>query len=318
VIEGGAGDDTLGSGSGNNTLNGGDDNDTLSGGVGADTMIGGTGNDLYFVDSAADVIVEAAGQGTDRLAAGASYVLAPGVSVEIMTTLGSGTTTAINLTGNELANSITGNAANNILNGAGGADTMTGAAGNDAYTVDNALDRIVEAAGQGTDNVNTSVSYVLGTGVSAETLRTVNPAATTVINLVGNELANIVTGNAGSNVINGAFGNDTLNGGGGNDFFVFSSALNATANVDTVNDFNVVQDTIQLKNTIFTTLALGTLVAGAFNTGAAATQADDRIVYNTSTGALIYDLNGNAAGGGIQFAKLTAGLALTNADFMAI
>ena len=69
---------------------------------------------------------------------------------------------------------------------------------------------------------------------------------------------------------------------------------------------------------IFTGLAAGTLNADAFHIGAAAADAEDRIIYNSATGALSFDSNGNAAGGVIRFAQLTAGLALTNADFVAV
>ena len=60
------------------------------------------------------------------------------------------------------------------------------------------------------------------------------------------------------------------------------------------------------------------IAAGAFNTGAAATQADDRIVYNAATGALIYDADGNGAGAALAFAFLRPNLALTNADFVIV
>ena len=70
---------------------------------------------------------------------------------------------------------------------------------------------------------------------------------------------------------------------------------------------------------MFTALtALGRLTADAFHIGAAAADAEDRIIYNSATGALSYDANGTGAGGSIQFAKLTAGLALTNADFVVV
>jgi Ca2+-binding RTX toxin-like protein len=64
--------------------------------------------------------------------------------------------------------------------------------------------------------------------------------------------------------------------------------------------------------------AAGTLAAGAFVTGSAAADADDRIIYNNATGALIYDSNGTGAGGATQFALLSTGLALTNSNFTVV
>lgn len=56
---------------------------------------------------------------------------------------------AINATGNGVANLLTGNGAANRLDGKGGADTMIGGDGDDTYTVDNAGDQIVEFDGKG-------------------------------------------------------------------------------------------------------------------------------------------------------------------------
>ncbi len=61
-----------------------------------------------------------------------------------------------------------------------------------------------------------------------------------------------------------------------------------------------------------------TLAAAAFHIGATAADLADRIICNASTGALTYDANGNVAGGGVQFAFLTPGLAFTTADFVVL
>jgi Ca2+-binding RTX toxin-like protein len=65
-------------------------------------------------------------------------------------------------------------------------------------------------------------------------------------------------------------------------------------------------------------LAAGTLNADAFHIGPAAADAEDRIIYNSTSGALSFDSNGSATGGATKFAQLTAGLLLTNADFLVV
>ena len=156
---------------------------------------------------------------TDNVNASVSYALAAGVAIETLRTTNAAGTTAINLTGNEFANIIIGNAGNNILNGGGGADTLNGLARQRCVSsLTMSADKVTDTAG--IDNVNASVSYALAASVAIETLRTINAAATTAINLTGNEFANIVTGNAGDNIINGGAGNDTLNGGLGNDILI--------------------------------------------------------------------------------------------------
>ena len=45
---------------------------------------------------------------------------------------------------------------------------------------------------------------------------------------------------------------------------------------------------------------------------------DDHIIYNKATGALIYDANGSAAGGAVQFATLVNKPALQASDFVVI
>ncbi|MEO5340557.1 MAG: putative Ig domain-containing protein [Magnetococcus sp. MYC-9] len=193
-----------------NILSGGAGNDTLNGAAGADTLIGGAGDDAYAVDNIDDRVVEVAGEGVDTVSASVNHTLAD--AVENLTLTGSA---ALRATGNELDNLLVGNAAANTLDGAAGSDTLTGGAGNDTYIVDNVGDTVVEMTGQGTDSVQSSVSYTLGANV--EHLILVGNAA---IDGTGNDLNNRLTGNVAVNILSGGAGNDTLNGGGGADTLI--------------------------------------------------------------------------------------------------
>jgi Ca2+-binding RTX toxin-like protein len=145
----------------------------------------------------------------------------------------------------------------------------------------------------------------------------------------GNELRNRLNGNGGGDrleggdeddVLNGGLGADTLVGGAGRDSFEFDTALGA-GNIDTINDFSVLSDTITLDTAVFTELELNgfdvrVLDAEAFRFGAAAVDADDRIIYNSVTGALFYDSDGNGAAAAVQFATIGTLLNLSNDDFV--
>jgi Ca2+-binding RTX toxin-like protein len=301
--------DSIGIGNGlANMMTGNAGDNILNGGAGVDLLQGGLGNDSYVVDHASDQVMEAANAGTDTVFSLVAHTLA--ADVERLYLSG---TAAINGFGNALANTINGNSAANILNGGAGADILRGNLGNDTYFIDHASDVVFEIDGQGADTVIATTSYVLAAGRSVETLRTTGSASTYVVNLVGNELANTIAGNAAANLLLGKAGNDTLIGGGGNDTFRFDTLL-GVSNIDSIIDYNAAQDTIQLENAIFTGLATGTLAANAFRVGTAAADADDRIIYNSATGALIFDSNGNGSGGAIQFATLTTKPAISAAE----
>ena len=45
---------------------------------------------------------------------------------------------------------------------------------------------------------------------------------------------------------------------------------------------------------------------------------DDRIIYDSVTGNIYYDADGNGAGTAVLFAQVAAGTALTNADFLIV
>ena len=292
------------------------------GGVGAaDTLSGGAGNDTYYVSNAGTVIIETAGGINDRVAARVSFVLAADDDIEHLTTSNSAGTGLINLTGNALKQEITGNAGDNVLDsGTGAADTLTGLAGNDTYIVRNAGDVIAESADQGTmDRVNAAVSFVLDSSDDIEILQTVNASGTALINLTGNGLVQTIIGNNAVNVLDGRGGNDILFDGGGADTFRFSTALDATTNVDTIMEYDSGTDIIGLANAIFGSL-LGTVTALDFvvnNTGLAQT-AEQNLIYNAATGALLYDADGLDGAAATQFATLTNIPTLLFSDFVLV
>ena len=132
----------------------------------------------------------------------------------------------------------------------------------------------------------------------------------------GNALANTITGNTSANVLDGGLGSDKLTGGTGKDVFQFSTEL-GIGNIDRITDFKVVDDTIALDDAIFTSLAAASLQT-AFYKGATAQGAENRILYDSATGALWYDADGNGEEIAVQFAMLAQKLALTSADFMIV
>ena len=119
---------------------------------------------------------------------------------------------------------------------------MYGGLGNDTYIVDNAGDVVTENPGEGSDLVQSSITYTLGSDVENLTLTGSN-----AINGTGNGLDNILTGNSAANVLSGGDGDDTIHGGGGadmltggigNDTFTFSDISDSLpGSAATITDF---------------------------------------------------------------------------------
>lgn len=216
-----------------------------------------------------------------------------------------------------------GEAGNDTLHGStGGLDRLDGGAGSDTYVLGGQNAIIVDSSG--VDLITCSISRSIGSLSFIENLALTGTAAINGVGngnnnaLAGNSAANSLNGSAGNDSLNGGLGNDTLIGGTGTDTFLFNTALNASTNVDMIGDFAVVDDTIRLDNAIFTALtATGTLSASLFTANAAgiAQDADDRIIYDSDSGRLYYDSNGNAAGGSVHFATVAVSLTLTANDF---
>lgn len=304
-----------------NKLEGLGGNDTLNGMGGADTLIGGDGSDTYYVDNAGDAVIETnallSSGGSDLVISSITYEL--GANVE---NLRLNSSAAINGTGNTLNNTIYAGGGANIIEGGAGVDTLS----------------YVYASTTGTTGVTLNLSILNSSGQATASGISGADLVKNIENLTGSNYADALTGNAGANalaggtgddtldgssgndVLNGGAGNDSLTGGAGLDTFVFNVGLSSTGNVDTITDFAVADDTIQLENAIFGKLTTtGTLNAANFKIlGSAALDTNDYILYNPTTGALSYDADGSGAGAAVQFALIGTGLSLTNADFVVI
>jgi Ca2+-binding RTX toxin-like protein len=151
-------------------------------------------------------------------------------------------------------------------------------------------------------------------GVSPDDTLTGTNNSETINGLGGNDT---ISGGGGNDVISGGLGNDTLSGGVGEDYFLFDVAPIA-GNVDTILDFSVVDDTIVFDASVFTALSPGWLSADAFAFSTDTLNADHRVVYNATTGALFYDADGSGAGAAQQVATISTGLQLTQNDFMIV
>ncbi len=95
---------------------------------------------------------------------------------------------------------------------------------------------VTENANEGTDTVNSNITYTLGNNVENLTLTgtsAINGTGNTLNNvLTGNNGNNSLTGNAGNDTLDGGLGTDTINGGTGNDIYLF----NRTYGLDTLID----------------------------------------------------------------------------------
>ncbi len=126
-------------------------------------------------------------------------------------------------------------------------------------------------------------------------------------------------GGTGNDRIFGGDGDDVLRGDSGADAFIFHTMPDASAGIDIIRDFSVVEDTIWLNDTVFTTAGPeGRLKSWVFWTGSEAHDATDRVIYDRSQGILYYDPDGTGATEQVAVAKLTTGLRLSYADLQII
>jgi Ca2+-binding RTX toxin-like protein len=320
ILSGLAGHDRLSGGAGNDTLDGGAGFDLIIGGTGTNTLIGGADGDIFIVQGVNDVVTEAVGGGYDIVLAQTNFTLAAGSEVEALAV---DSTSGLTLIGNEFQQVLTGNIGNDTLNGGGGNDLLIsgagtnmliGGAGSDFYYAQGLNDVLTEAAGGGFDVVLAGGNLTLAAGSEVEVIA-VN--TTNGVTIVGSNTNQTIQGAGGNDRFVGGLGNDTLTGSGGADTFVL---FNTFADRDFITDFASGTDKLEISAALFGGgLSAGVLSGAQFFSGAgavSATTAAQRFIYNSSTGNLLFDADGNGAGAAVLFANLSSIPTLTAADFL--
>jgi hypothetical protein len=319
-IIGSAAHDSLWGDAGDNTISGGAGFDYIVSGGGTNTLIGGADGDTYIVQGLNDNVIEAVGGGYDTVLAQSNFVLTAGSEVEAMVV---DTAAGLALTGNDFRQVMTGGAGNDVLSAGGGNDrlisgaginTLIGGTGDDIYYAQGVNDVITELAGGGYDVVLAGGNLSLAANSEVEVIA-VN--TTSGVTITGSDSNQTILGGAGNDRFIGGLGNDTLTGSGGADTFVLR---NTFAGRDFIRDFTSGSDKIEISAALFGGgLSAGGLTAAQFLSGAgvvSATTAAQRFIYNSSTGNLYFDADGNGAGASVIIANLSNVGALTASDFI--
>lgn len=208
------------------------------------------------------------------------------------------------LTGTQGNDYLDADAGNDQVNGGAGADTIYGGEGNDKLLGGEGNDSL--RGGNGNDNLNGDAGN--------DTLS-------------GGEGNDIILGGAGNDVLVGWRGNDQLTGGAGSDIFKFYHFGQGNAVV--IKDFKSSEgDKLKFVPGLepssgsegsFTMLASGFTEANlAANAGAVAGDANDYLLFDTRTGKLYYDADGNGTAASAQLVATLTGVRSLSATDIAV
>ncbi len=265
TLTGSTGDDTLAGLAGNDKLSGLAGNDVLDGGAGLDVLDGGEGSDIYLVSLSSDH-GKAEFKDTGLIGLDEVRFAATASSTLTLYSGDTGIERVVIGTGAGASADTTGTTALNVnASAVGNALLVVGNAGNNSIT-------------------GTSKNDTLEGGAGADKL----------------------VGGSGNDSLFGGLGKDTLTGGVGSDTFVFNTLASASTNLDTVTDFVHLTDKLQFSAAVFSALGQS-WTATQFWSAPGATSghdADDRLVYNSSTGALYYDADGSGLDAAVQVALI--------------
>ncbi|WP_020178810.1 calcium-binding protein [Methylopila sp. M107] len=197
----------------------------------------------------------------------------------------------------------TGGERDDFVFGSDEADRLSGGLGNDVFEGGGGRDSL--AGGDGADRLSGGGKRDLLNGDVGDDA------------LHGGGGRDRLNGGDGDDRLSGGRGADRLTGGEGADTFVFETAL-VEGKADVIRDFETGVDSILLDRGVFSAIAGETFDDAAFvanSTGVAETE-DQRIVFNTRTGELLYDPDGSGDEEAIVFAVLKKGATIDAGDFL--
>ena len=306
AVLGGKWIDTIIGNSAANALHGNDGDDEISGRSGSDFLYGGSGDDVLSGDAGWDQIW--GGYDWDHLSGGNGNDIIYGEA---------GRDTLYGDDGDDFLfgglheDTLYGGNGSDRIHGDSGADTVYGGGGDDFIfggddvdTLEGGIDNDTIEGGNGSDILS---------GQAGDDVLIGGPGWDKIY---GGDGSDNLSGGKGGDVLAGGLGLDTLAGGEGADIFIME--MFGEANVNIITDFDTGSDSIWLMRSVgFGSLDWGDLSAGSFAYGTQAADADDRIIYQYSTGKLFYDPDGVGGGDAYLFAQVAPATALNASHFRA-
>jgi len=318
---------------GDDTYYGNGGNDLLIGHGGADYLDGGTGNDTFVIGGFGSGV-----QGTTSKADdGNAEWIATGATHDVIVG-GVGTDTLRITTGIGANSTANGTVVLNDANFQGMEVVQVGGTVGRLNVEDSALQLIndhysFKANGSVADLSNTlgnnggSINNVVvdASGITANGLRFEGNA--NIQTFIGTSQDDTFVGNSGNDVLTGNAGADTFVFGNVHEQVVTGTATEVQSyvdtafsltGVDTITDFLSGVDKIQLNLDQYASLAgfsVANLVSGA---GAVAADADDYLLFNSTSNTLSYDADGNGAGAAVDIAQLLGVTTFTASDVVVV
>ncbi|WP_376100197.1 calcium-binding protein [Roseomonas sp. CCTCC AB2023176] len=191
--------------------------DTIYGSSGADFLYGDSGDDFLSGGAGADVLIGSDGQDTADYRSSSA-----GIRIDLRNTgaqsggdaEGDALTAIENIIGSAFADDLTASFAGGRLDGRDGDDVLRAGGGVDVLVGGGGIDLVHYAAAR-FEGVTVDLARGIGRGGVAEGDR-----YSGIEQVVGGQVADVLTGGSAAETLDGAEGDDRLNGGGGADVLI--------------------------------------------------------------------------------------------------